>query len=89
MFVCINIFFFYILGVRESYNKISSFFHLRGIDLESMNIGHRDALLLFRTLCKVPSHLCFIFSAILYTSFCSSLKFSYECLYKDGNEGRK
>ncbi|XP_047330350.1 brefeldin A-inhibited guanine nucleotide-exchange protein 5-like isoform X2 [Impatiens glandulifera] len=25
----------------------------RGIDLESMNIGHRDALLLFRTLCKM------------------------------------
>ncbi|THG19477.1 hypothetical protein TEA_007202 [Camellia sinensis var. sinensis] len=26
---------------------------VRGIDLESMNIGHRDALLLFRTLCKM------------------------------------
>ncbi|KAG9443870.1 hypothetical protein H6P81_015210 [Aristolochia fimbriata] len=25
----------------------------RGIDLESMSIGHRDALLLFRTLCKM------------------------------------
>ena len=26
---------------------------LRGIDLESMSIGQRDALLVFRTLCKV------------------------------------
>jgi hypothetical protein len=25
----------------------------RGIDLESMDIGQRDALLVFRTLCKV------------------------------------
>jgi hypothetical protein len=29
------------------------FLCFRGIDLESMSIAHRDALLLFRTLCKV------------------------------------
>ena len=27
------------------------------LDLESMSIGHRDALLVFRTLCKVCVHI--------------------------------
>ena len=43
--------FFSLRVVTQTINLLSS-----GIDLESMGIVQRDALLVFRTLCKVGSH---------------------------------
>lgn len=57
----------------------------RGIDLESMSIGQQDALLVFRTLCKVGFlSILYIIVGLLFLPY----DFLNMLLYVDGDEGR-
>jgi len=68
-----------------------------GIDLESMSIAQRDALLVFRTLCKVGSlsndsiavNFYFYFWQSIAVNFLSTLLIIHTLNLTDGYEGRQ
>jgi hypothetical protein len=59
-----------------------------GIDLESMSVAQRDALLVFRTLCKVDSLSLSLSNANIVVHFLWMPLIVHTLNLADGNEGR-